>query len=263
MPYDENGTWYDDSGYLSPYEQAVQEGGQSAGDALLTAANEYYTNYAQGPGDPNPGLLKPQYAGQGKEVNWTKPSSYQWLINTPGKPPAKAAEEDKAAAARASTGAGGGGSSYLDYYSWGGPMAPDLSWLKDAPAFEYADFQAPGLEGMYADPGYQFRLDQGRKALEQSAAGKGTLRTGGSLRDLISYGQQMGSQEYGNVFNRALNAYSTNLGTAKDRYAPQLASWQNDQAARQNASNRAFERAWDAYYGAVPSATTIFNAGLS
>ena len=73
----------------------------------------------------------------------------------------------------------------------------------------------------------------------------------------------MASQEYGNVYNRALNAYNTNLGTAKDRYAPQLASWQNDQAARQSAANQGYNRAWDVYAYSHPSATTVFNAGLS
>ena len=50
---------------------------------------------------------------------------------------------------------------------------------------------------------------------------------------------------------------------AKERYAPQLASWQSDQAARQSASNQAFNRAWDVYTYSHPSATTIFNAGLT
>lgn len=157
----------------------------------------------------------------------------------------------------------GGTGTFMDYYSWGGPQAPDLSWLKDAPTFTFDAFQAPGAQGMYADPGYQFRLDQGRQALEQSAAGKGTLRTGGSLKDLMTYGQNMASQEYSNVFNRALQGYNTNFNTAQASYNPRLLSWQNDQQARQGASNAAFNRAWDAYSWAVPNATSILNAGLT
>jgi len=176
--------------------------------------------------------------------------------------------------------------SFLDYYSWGGPQTPDLSWVRGAPAFEfqpqpdfsYAAYEAPTAEGMYADPGYQFRLEQGRKALEQGAAGRGTLRTGGTLKDLLGYGQNLASQEYGNVVGRALQAYQTNranaadiYGTnyanryqlAKDVYTPKLLSWQTEQAARQSAANQGFNRAWDVYSQSVPSATTLFNAGLT
>ena len=117
--------------------------------------------------------------------------------------------------------------------------------------FSYADFKVPGVEGMYADPGYQFRLDQGRKALEASAAGRGILRTGGTFKGLMDYGQGAASQEYGNVFNRALQTYGTNRGNAadiyntnyglyKDTYGQNLGlarqRWQDDASAAQAAA---------------------------
>ncbi len=52
------------------------------------------------------------------------------------------------------------------------------------------------------DPGYQFRLQEGQKALERSAAAKGAVRGGGVLRALSRYGQGMASQEYQNAFDR-------------------------------------------------------------
>jgi hypothetical protein len=52
------------------------------------------------------------------------------------------------------------------------------------------------------DPGYQFRLDEGMKGLERSAAARGGLLSGGTLRGIQRYGQDMASQEYTNAFNR-------------------------------------------------------------
>ena len=54
--------------------------------------------------------------------------------------------------------------------------------------------------------------------------------TGGTLRDILDYGQQAASQEYGNVFGRQrdvydlnernrFNAYQANYGNAMDAYA--------------------------------------------
>lgn len=60
--------------------------------------------------------------------------------------------------------------------------------------FTLADYQQ--------DPGYQFRLDQGSQALERSAAARGGLLSGGTLKDLTNYQQGAASQEYGAAYNR-------------------------------------------------------------
>jgi hypothetical protein len=52
------------------------------------------------------------------------------------------------------------------------------------------------------DPGYQFRLSEGMKGLERSAASRGGLLSGGTLKGIQRYGQDMASQEYQNAFNR-------------------------------------------------------------
>ena len=59
---------------------------------------------------------------------------------------------------------------------------------------------------MVTDPGYAFRLSEGQKALDRQAAARGGLISGGALKAATRYGQDMGSQEYGNAFNR----YQTN-----------------------------------------------------
>lgn len=58
------------------------------------------------------------------------------------------------------------------------------------------------LSDFVADPGYQFRVDEGKKALENSAAARGGLLSGNTLRAITQYGQDMGSQEFGNAYNR-------------------------------------------------------------
>lgn len=65
---------------------------------------------------------------------------------------------------------------------------------------------APGsqVSELELDPGYQFRLGEGTKAIERSAASKGLLRSGATLKGITRYGQDYASGEYGNVVNRLL-----------------------------------------------------------
>jgi hypothetical protein len=52
------------------------------------------------------------------------------------------------------------------------------------------------------DPGFAFAMEQGQKALERSASAKGTLLTGGALKDLAGYSTGMALQGYGDAWNR-------------------------------------------------------------
>lgn len=73
-------------------------------------------------------------------------------------------------------------------------------------------FQAPTEADMQQDPGYQFRVNQGAKAMTNSASAKGLLRSGGTLKDFLGYGQDMASQEYGNVYGRRASEYDRQAG---------------------------------------------------
>jgi len=64
--------------------------------------------------------------------------------------------------------------------------------------FQMSDFQQ--------DPGYAFRLSEGLKAMNATAAARGGLMSGGALKAGQQYGQDMGSQEYQNAYQR----YQTN-----------------------------------------------------
>lgn len=65
-----------------------------------------------------------------------------------------------------------------------------------------ADYKPFGMDQYKADPGYAFRLSEGQKALDRQAAARGGLISGGALKAAARYGQDMGSQEYMNAFNR-------------------------------------------------------------
>lgn len=64
------------------------------------------------------------------------------------------------------------------------------------------DYTPFGMNEFTADPGYAFRLKQGMNALNNQAAARGGLISGNALRAAQGYGQEMGSQEYQNAFNR-------------------------------------------------------------
>lgn len=94
------------------------------------------------------------------------------------------------------------------------------------------------IEKLQADPGYQFRLEQGTKAMNQSLGAKGSLFSGEALKAAQNFGQGLADQTYndayerynadqGNQFNR-LNTVSgsgqnaaANLGAAGNNYANQ------------------------------------------
>ena len=76
--------------------------------------------------------------------------------------------------------------------------------------YQGGPFQMPSLEEAQNSPGYQFALQQGLRGVESSAAAKGTLLTGGTLKALQGYGTGLADQTYGNVFSRALQANTQN-----------------------------------------------------
>lgn len=73
-------------------------------------------------------------------------------------------------------------------------------------------------EDLQMDPGYQFRLGEGMKALERKLSAGGRMFSGGALKAGQQYGQELASQEYMNAFNRAQAQLGTRLGTLGSLY---------------------------------------------
>jgi len=134
-----------------------------------------------------------------------------------------------------------------------------------AAQYRYTPGAVPTLSGqelLANDPGVQFRLEQGRQALEASAAARGGLLSGPTMAALQRQGQELSSQEYANAWQRASQqaqlrenwaqaASQLGFGQAMDetRLREQLAQGagaQNWQQALQEAQQRAGEqyRGW-------------------
>ena len=62
--------------------------------------------------------------------------------------------------------------------------------------------KAFGTDQFQQDPGYAFRQAEGMKALERSAAARGNLMSGSTMKGIQRFGQDLASQEYQNAFNR-------------------------------------------------------------
>mgnify|MGYP001609989427 CR=1 FL=1 len=58
------------------------------------------------------------------------------------------------------------------------------------------------LKDFLADPGYNFRLSEGEKAINRAAAARGSWDSGATGRALTRYGQDYASGEYANAYNR-------------------------------------------------------------
>jgi hypothetical protein len=86
----------------------------------------------------------------------------------------------------------------------GASALPSLSQLAyNKPQFTQQDFQNN------MDPAYQFDLNQGLQAIQRSAAAKGGLMSGGTLKSLNDYAQGQASNEYQNSYNRFMNNQNT------------------------------------------------------
>jgi hypothetical protein len=83
----------------------------------------------------------------------------------------------------------------------------------------------------FTDPGAAFRLKEGMKAMNATAAARGGLISGNALRAGQAYGQELGSQEYQNAFNRYLantqNQFAASQANNQNLFAAYQANRQN------------------------------------
>lgn len=215
-------------------------------------------------GELNNGITRQQVIDWYQKYNGRAPESEAiiqgWMHNPQGAAAVEAAisgsPEAKAFAAKGATPppaapppgpATGGAPPSTQFPPWDKPWTPP-AWTPtpDAPTFKGPDYKpppayvAPTAAEALNDPGYQFRLDQGRSALERSAAMRGVSNTGMNLRDILDYGQNAASQEYQNVDARSRNTYATNYESqylqpykfsyqsALDTFNPSFDAWKTN-----------------------------------
>lgn len=87
--------------------------------------------------------------------------------------------------------------------------------LEEAQAWANANPQG-GTEyrGFQATPGYQFQMDQGTAAVNALAGARGGLDSGRTRQDLLTFGQGLANQEYGNYLNRLSGMAGTGFSAA-------------------------------------------------
>lgn len=66
------------------------------------------------------------------------------------------------------------------------------------------------------DPGFQFALQNGINAIQHSPAAKGTLLTGGAMKDLVDYVTGASLQDYAGAYNRAKTTFDTNYNVDRN-----------------------------------------------
>jgi hypothetical protein len=190
--------------------RALQQGAQGAGDTFGAGVTD------------NLGIIGEGYAQAAGGVQGAAEQAGNY-----GSEAARQAAAQAAAAAAAAgagvTGAAGQANALLDPYlqagrdSLGrfGDIQARLDQLSQAPSMSAADLEQ--------DPGYQFRLKEAQKAIERSAASRGTLQGGATMKALTRYSQDAASQEFQNMFarnlatkNQQLQTMSTQLSTLGD-----------------------------------------------
>jgi len=110
--------------------------------------------------------------------------------------------------------------------------------------FSMADYQA--------DPGYDFRLTEGIKALDRTAASRGGLLSGAALKGVTRYGQGLASEEYQNAYNR----YQTNRANILNPLQSLAGQGQTTANTLGNASQNYATNAGNAYMNAGNAAAS-------
>lgn len=121
---------------------------------------------------------------------------FGWIPDQPGGSAGGGYGTQGAGAYTAGTYTGGGQYPLSSYMASNGLNTP---WT--------TPFQAPTELSYQNDPGYLERMKLGTQAIQRSAAAKGTLLTGGTLKDLTDYAQTFASNEYDKVYGRAKDEY--------------------------------------------------------
>lgn len=181
------------------------------------------------------------------------------------------------------------------YQSYNSTPAPSYTNYTSAAAPTLTPYQSAQFN-FEADPGYQFRQNEGNRAIQNRQLASGNFFSGGALREAADYNSGLASQEYGNAFqrymqndansfrnNRANNSDSMTTWQANDttgfrnnqaNFTGNMASWQANDAAgfRNNQANNAGELGrWSAadnagyrnFQGNFNNALTLDNTGYN
>lgn len=121
----------------------------------------------------------------------------------------------------------------------------------------YRDYQPLTSETFQADPGYQFRQQEGEAALQRAAAAGGNLNSGRAAKDLASFNSGLASQEFGNAYQRNLQDYTTGFDANLQNFQTGYNANLNDYNTRYNSNLQDYQTRYNTYNNDY---TTGFNA---
>jgi len=111
----------------------------------------------------------------------------------------------------------------------GPPITVDPSYLQPfTEQFQYGDFQF-NPNDYPNDPSYQWNKQQALGAMENSAAAKGVLNTGGNLYNLGTLASGLATQGLDSAYNRAYSTYGTNQGNAWKQFVERKDTFMKNQ----------------------------------
>lgn len=116
---------------------------------------------------------------------------------------------------------------------------------------------------LQSTPGYQFRLDEGTKARERSAAARGMLFSGPTMKGLDRYAQDYASAEWDQLFNQlgGGGAATGALSDAGNNYTANVQRSNSDWTAAERKSAYETGEAWGDGLGAVAGAFSSYAGG--
>jgi len=118
--------------------------------------------------------------------------------------------------ATSGTGAGGGGSTTLGSTGASGNLpTASASTYNSGSAYTPPDSVSSPWD-FFNDPGYQFALKEGANAVNNSAAAKGGLLSGNTLKELSDRATGTASQYYGDAYNRYMQGKNFDQNVATD-----------------------------------------------
>ena len=126
-------------------------------------------------------------------------------------------------------------------------FTPEGRFVAPNEALDFREFRAPTEEEAISSPGYQFRLAEGQRALENAAAAKGMLRTGNTWKDLLRYGQGAATSEYDKTYGRRRAEHDLAYQQARQQNQDQYGRALNEQrlAFQQGATTYGLNRQRD------------------
>lgn len=117
-------------------------------------------------------------------------------------------------------------------------------WKNDGGKRDLAPFQAGASGGGVADyggfetsPGYQFRRDEGMKAIERSAASRGLLGSGATMKAVGRFADGLASSEYENYANALRSMAGIGQTSTQQTGAQGIATGQGIAQSMTNAGN--------------------------